>query len=323
MRALLAVLALAALTAGCGSSTSRSEQGAPRTGSLEGLWKGSGQAVALIPGTNDYSPGDVRVSFLVVDNRGRVIAPPTARFWIARSLSAKPLQETVAKLEPVGVPGVSKGADVPALYVAHVRVGRPGKYYVLARPIGKVAIGGIHDIVVRDPSPTPAVGDRAYPSRTPTLASSGGKTAMLTTRVPPDRGLLRYSIAESLAAHTPFVVTFATPRYCESRTCGPVVDVVEHARRRSKAREFASSTSRSTKTMIRVKGRTAGCANGGFRRSRGRFSSAVTAASRRSSRAPSRRESSRIRFGVPYARPQDRRQLTHLAHARARRTCKG
>ena len=232
MRALLAVLALAALTAGCGSSTSRSERGAPRAGSLEGLWKSSGQAVALIPGTNDYSPGDVRVSFLVVDNRGRVIAPPTARFWIARSLSAKPFQETVAKLEPVWVPGVSTGADAPALYVAHVRVAAAGKYVVLARPIGKVAIGGIHDIVVKDRSATPDVGERAYASRTPTLASSGGKTAQLTTRVPPDRGLLRYSIAESLAARAPFVVTFATPRYCSSRTCGPVVDVVEHARHR-------------------------------------------------------------------------------------------
>jgi hypothetical protein len=188
--------------------------------------------VALIPGTNDYSPGDVRISFLVVDNRGRVIAPPTARFWIARSLSAKPFQETVARLEPVGVPGVSAGADVPALYVAHARVAAAGKYYVLARPIGKVAIGGIRDIVVKDRSATPAVGDRAYASRTPTLASSGGKTAQLTTRVPPDRGLLRYSIAETLSARVPFVVTFATPRYCESRTCGPVVDVVEHARRR-------------------------------------------------------------------------------------------
>jgi hypothetical protein len=232
VRALLAVLALAALTAGCGSSTSRSEQGARRTGSLEGLWKSSGQAVALIPGTNDYSPGALRISFLVVDNRGRVIAPPTARFWIARSLSAKPFQETIAKLEPVGVPGVSTGADVPALYVAHVRVAGAGKYSVLARPVGKFAIGGIHDIVVRDRSATPALGDRAYPSSTPTLASTGGKTAQLTTRVPPDRALLRYSIAESLAARAPFVVTFATPRYCQSRTCGPVVDVVEHARRR-------------------------------------------------------------------------------------------
>jgi hypothetical protein len=231
MRASLVVLALAALTAGCGSSASRSERGV-EAGSLEALWKGSGQAVALIPGTNDYSPGDRRVSFLVVDGSGRLIAPPTARVWIARSLTAKPFQRTLAKLEPVGVPGVSRGADVPALYVAHVHVAAPGKYYVLARPIGKVAIGGIRDIVVRGQSATPALGARAYPSRTPTLATANGKVAKLTTRVPPDRGLLRYSIADSLAAHAPFVVTFATPRYCESRTCGPVVDVVDHTRRR-------------------------------------------------------------------------------------------
>ena len=85
MRPLFAVLALAALTAGCGSSGSRSEQGAPRPGSLEALWRQSVEAVALIPGTSDYSPGDVRVSFLVVDNRGRVVAPPTASVWVARS----------------------------------------------------------------------------------------------------------------------------------------------------------------------------------------------------------------------------------------------
>jgi len=75
------------------------------------------------------------------------------------------------------------------------------------------------------------VGSRAYPSDTPTLASTGGRTALLTTRVPPDRALLRTSIAAALAAHEPFVVTFATPRYCESRICGPVVDVVDHVRK--------------------------------------------------------------------------------------------
>ena len=30
----------------------------------------------------------------------------------------------------------------------------------------------------------------------------------------------------------PFVVTFATPAYCTSRTCGPVVDVVSAVRKR-------------------------------------------------------------------------------------------
>jgi hypothetical protein len=32
-------------------------------------------------------------------------------------------------------------------------------------------------------------------------------------------------------AHEPFVVTFATPKFCTSRTCGPVVDVVSHVRK--------------------------------------------------------------------------------------------
>src|SRR5205823_9210373 len=52
----------------------------------------------------------------------------------------------------------------------------------------------------------------------------------------PDLGLLRYSVAGALAAHRPFVVTFATPKFCTSRTCGPVVDVVDAVRKR-----FASS----------------------------------------------------------------------------------
>jgi len=131
------------------------------------------------------------------------------------------------------VPGVSTGADAKAINVAHVRVPEPWTYHVLARQIcGTVRNGGIRELLVRSRSATPAVGARAYPSRTPTLADTGGRTAPLTTRVPPDRPLLRTSVAAALAAHEPFVVTFATPRYCVSRTCGPVVDVVDHARRR-------------------------------------------------------------------------------------------
>jgi hypothetical protein len=236
MRASLAALALIALTAGCGSGTSPSKRGAPAPGSLKALWNQSGESAGLIPGTTDYSPGDLRISFLVVDHRGRVIAPPKARFWIANSLLSKPFARTVARLENVGVPGVTTSEPVEALYVAHVRVPSAGTYWVLARPLGPVRIGGVTQVVVNEHSTSPALGARAFPSHTPTLASAHGRTAQLTTRVPPDRGLLRYSIGESLAAHAPFVVTFATPRWCSSRTCGPVVDVVEAARRR-----FASS----------------------------------------------------------------------------------
>lgn len=237
MRAWLAVFALLALTSGCGSSSKVSTSGNPRPGSLDALWKASGESVAWIPGDSDFAPGKLRVSFLVVNGHGRVISPPRARVWVARAREDKPFEQTTARLERVGVRGVPGDADVKALYVAEVSVRTPGTYYMLARPIGRERIGALRELLVKSHSASPAIGSRAYPSKTPTLASTGGNLAALTTRTPPDRGLLRYSIASSLAAHVPFVVTFATPRYCTSRTCGPVVDVVDHVRRQySKSR---------------------------------------------------------------------------------------
>jgi hypothetical protein len=53
----------------------------------------------------------------------------------------------------------------------------------------------------------------------------------VTTAKHPDRELYTTSVAQALAAHEPFVVTFATPKFCTSRTCGPVVDVVSDVRR--------------------------------------------------------------------------------------------
>ena len=51
------------------------------------------------------------------------------------------------------------------------------------------------------------------------------------TASPPDTELLRDSVAGALDAHEPFVVVFATPKYCESRTCGPTVETVDAVRR--------------------------------------------------------------------------------------------
>ena len=57
-------------------------------------------------------------------------------------------------------------------------------------------VRGLGTLEVHAHSQSPAVGAKAYPSRTPTIASTGGDFARLTTRVPPDRGLLRHSIPE-------------------------------------------------------------------------------------------------------------------------------
>jgi hypothetical protein len=215
------------LTAGCGSAPNRSGV-AP--GTIEALAQSRGQqTIALTPGDADFSPGPVRYSFLVIAHDGRLISRPTADVWIARGYHKKPYERGVATLEPMGVPGLSSG-DVQSIYVAHLHAPAAGTYWVLAKPRG-TKVSGLGNLVVRAHSYSPEVGTRAPASHTPTLATTGGRLAPLTTATHPDRRLYTTSVASALAAHEPFVVTFATPKFCTSRTCGPVVDVVSRVRR--------------------------------------------------------------------------------------------
>jgi hypothetical protein len=232
------VLISAAIAGGCGSSggTGEAEPGTDAR-TVEALWRQPGEDVGLVNGTADFAPGEIRLSFLVVDGEGRPISRPRARVWVAGGLRAKPFEETEAALEDVGIPGASSPAagDVTKIYVARLRLPKPGTYWVLAEPVGGRPIQALGNVVVRPRTKSPPVGAPAPRSRTPTLASEPD-LSKLTTSDPPDRELLRHSIAESLAARAPFVVAFATPQFCTSRTCGPVVDVVERVRR-----DFADS----------------------------------------------------------------------------------
>jgi hypothetical protein len=232
VRVVLLVVA-ALVVAGCAAHSS-SRSSAPASGSLQSLIDRPGEDISAIPGATDFAVGDVRFSFLVVDSHSRSIERPTAKVWVARSRSARPFTRATATLEPIGPPGAGEAAfgGVKHIYVAHVRIPTAGRYWLLAEPVGGTPVQALATLDVRAHSLSPSIGARAPDSHTPTLATTHGRTEPLTTRVPPDRALLRYSIAGSLAAHKPFVVTFATPRYCSSRTCGPVVDVVDYVRRK-------------------------------------------------------------------------------------------
>jgi hypothetical protein len=198
--------------------------------SLETLWRAHGEDVAVVAGTSDHAVGANRISFLVVDKQGRAVERPTARVWISRGLKQAPFAETTARLEPIGVPG-GDTADVGGIYVATVTTPTAGKYWFMAEPVGGRKIQAIGNIVVARKSVAPSVGDRAIPSKTPTLASTDGDLAALTTSRHPDRALYRTSVAQALRGKEPFVVAFATPQYCQTRTCGPVVDVVSAVRK--------------------------------------------------------------------------------------------
>jgi hypothetical protein len=219
---------VAALAGACGGSRSSS-------GTIDSILARSGPDVALTEGAGDFVPGLVRYPFMVIRNDARPVYRPRAQVWVATGRDSKPFERTTARLEPIGVPGVSGPAagNVNRIYVAHVRIPRAGRYWLVAAPDG-ARIQGVGVFDVRSRSSSPAVGAKAPATDTPTLADAPALS--LTTRRPPDVALLRYSIAASLAAHVPFVVTFATPKFCTSRTCGPVVDVVDAVRRRFASR---------------------------------------------------------------------------------------
>ena len=231
------VIALGSVLLGssCGGGSSKDASGGTTAGSsketLEQLWRAPGEDVAVVAGTSDHAVGTNRISFLVVDKQSRLIERPTARVWIAHGLKQAPYATTTARLEPIGVPGGAT-ADANGIYVAKVVTPTAGRYWFMAEPVGGTKVQALGNIVVRKKSVAPSVGDRAIPSKTPTLSSTGGNLSALTTARHPDRGLYEVSVAQALAAHEPFVLTFATPQYCQSRTCGPVVDVESAVRKR-------------------------------------------------------------------------------------------
>jgi len=68
------------------------------------------------------------------------------------------------------------------------------------------------------------IGDKAPPSKTPTLADVGGDVTKISTDASPVKAFYETSIADAVANKKPFVVAFATPKFCTSKQCGPTLD---------------------------------------------------------------------------------------------------
>jgi hypothetical protein len=114
-----------------------------------------------------------------------------------------------------------------SVYVADTPFTRSGRAAVIAlvRLDGRLMKTAQETMTVGAKGATPpGVGDRAIPIDTETVASVGGDVSRIDTRVPPAPELHRENLRDVLG-EKPAVLVFATPQLCQSRVCGPVVDV--------------------------------------------------------------------------------------------------
>jgi len=254
----VAVGLVALLFAGCGSSdrdTARSPTGslgtlrtqleastASRASDFPAVRGRSLQAVADAIGATGtqvglagsvFTPGENRLAFGVSDPRTGSVYAKTAVYVAdrARGRARGPFPATADLLitEPAfrSQAAASENDNFAAVYAARVPFSSPGKKLVLVvtkrarRPL-VVASTQITVIPVgRDRIPRP--GERPPPISTDTVASARGNLKAIDTRVPAD-DMHDVDFADVIGKR-PIALLFATPALCESRVCGPVVDI--------------------------------------------------------------------------------------------------
>jgi hypothetical protein len=80
---------------------------------------------------------------------------------------------------------------------------------------------------VHDDLPLVNVGEPAPASDNAVASDVGGDLKQISTDPNPDPAFYEISVKDALAQHAPFVLVFATPAFCQSRTCGPALDRVK------------------------------------------------------------------------------------------------
>jgi hypothetical protein len=241
-RALLALgLGLVAAACSVGASPTPGATSGPTTGAsgsaacptspapgnnLQG-WP-STTSESVIPNliTSPITCGPNRVLFSFVDADLRPIAAPDRSASFAIYDLGRDAETAVATVQGEFIWAIE---DFVGVYVANVSFPSSGQY---GAEFVTAAQGGPSDTIrmtfdVQPSSPVVKVGDRAPASRTPTLADVDGDVSRISTDDDPEPAFYETSVDDALADHEPFVLIFATPKFCQTAQCGPTLDRIK------------------------------------------------------------------------------------------------
>jgi hypothetical protein len=170
--------------------------------------------------------GQNRVLFGLIDNANVPVGGPNLGVSIAfYDLGRDPAKAT-ASVDATFIWAVK---DVKGIYVANASFPEAGRY---GAEVTTTKPGAQPETVrltfdVQATTPIVRVGDKAPASKTPTLDQVGGDASRISTDTHPDPAFYRTSIDQALARKDPFVVVFATPKFCKTAQCGPTLDSIK------------------------------------------------------------------------------------------------
>ena len=233
--ACVAVVALAACSPGQSPATSAGSSGtaacpiAPTPPDDLSGWNQAAQSdllPLLINGAGQLVCGENRILFTLTEQDGTPVGAPDRTASIAFYDLGHDPSKPIASAEGTFVWAIK---DVRGIYVANVSFPEAGQFG--AEITTAKAAGSPETLRLRfDVQPSSSVigvGDKAPASKTPTLTDVGGDASHISTDAHPDPAFYQTSVEQALAKHDPFVVIFATPKFCTSAQCGPTLDSIK------------------------------------------------------------------------------------------------
>lgn len=188
------------------------------------------QGLAVEVTTQDLAVGENRIALVVLKDGTPVSEAEVHLAFYFLAAYPPELRTTAVAVRRLDfhedrIPGDHTDA---ASFVAKASLDQPGRWGLEARikledgTAGEAGVG----LEVRPQPMAPAVGSPAIASESKTLRNA--PLAQLTSTLPADPELYNLSIAEALNRGQPALITFASPAFCSSRTCGPQLHVVQH-----------------------------------------------------------------------------------------------
>ena len=203
-----------------------------------------GPPVSLVVSNSDLAVGENRVSFGLVDRDYMPVRPEKvsvrAVFYEPGAATGEVRHSTTGRYEswpPEGRRGIfiaditfdeagAAIADAPGIWEVHAT-------FDYSREEGQtpdsLTIGTVVSVAAEHRAPF--IGDSAPLSDTPT-AGNTNDLGTISSSPEPDPALYQVSVADAVRAGKPAVITFSTPAFCVTATCGPQVEGLSALARR-------------------------------------------------------------------------------------------